>query len=84
MDYRVRGLDDLDEIVEFLERNPLRSEKRSDFETFAEIIGMMNDDLHLTKPGLNRIARLASTMNERVTRSYLESSETVRRTPDSG
>ena len=84
MDYRVRGLNDLNETVKFFERNPLRSKKRSDFETFAEIIRMMNDDLHLTKPGLDRIARLASTMNEGVTRSYLESSETVRRTPDSG
>ena len=83
MDYRVRGLDDLNEIVEFFERNPLRSKKRSDFETFAEIIRMMNDDLHLTKPGLDRIAHLASTMNEGVTRSYLESSETVRRTSES-
>jgi hypothetical protein len=45
---------------------------------------LMNDDRHLTKPGLDRIARLASTMNEGVTRSYLESSETVRRTPHSG
>ena len=84
MDYRVRGLDDLNEVVEFFERSPLHSKKRSDFETFAEIIRMMNDDLHLTKSGLDRIARLASTMNEGVTRSYLESSETVRRTPDSG
>ncbi len=84
MDYRVRGLDNLNEVVEFFERHPLQSKKRSDFETFAEIIEMMNDDLHLTKSGLDRIARLASTMNEGVTRSYLESSETVCRTPDSG
>ena len=84
MDYRVRGLDNLNEVVGFFERHPLRSKKRSDFKAFVEIIEMMNDDLHLTKPGLDRIARLASVMNEGVTRSYLESSETVRRTPDSG
>jgi hypothetical protein len=84
LDYRVRGLDNLTEVVAFFERNPLRSTKRSDFETFAEIITMMSNDRHLTKPGLDRIARLASEMNEGVTRSYLESSETVRQTPDTG
>ena len=84
LEYRVRGLENLTELVEFFRRNPLHSKKRADFETFAEIIELMNDDRHLTKPGLDRIARLASTMNEGVTRSYLESSETVRRTPHSG
>ena len=84
LDYRVRGLENLNAIVRFFHKNPLRSKKRSDFETFAEIIDLMNDDCHLTRSGLDRIARLASTMNEGVTRSYLESPEAVRRTPDSG
>ena len=81
MDYCVRGLEELNEIVAFFQRNPLRSKKRSDFEIFAKIIDLMNEDLHLTNPGLNEIASLASQMNDGVTRSYLESSETVCQTP---
>jgi hypothetical protein len=84
LDYRVRGLENLTNVVRFFERNPLQTTKRADFEIFAEIIGLMTDDRHLTKPGLDRIALLASEMNEGVTRSYLESSETVRRTPTDG
>ena len=80
LDYRVRGLENLNEIVQFFELNPLQSKKRTDFELFAEVIELMNDGRHLTKPGLDRIAHLASAMNEGVTRSYLESSEAVRRT----
>ena len=82
LDFRVRGLENLTEVVRFFERYPLQSKKREDFRTFAEVIDLMIDGRHLTKSGLDRIARLASTMNEGVTRSYLESSETVRRTLD--
>ena len=81
LNYRVRGLENLTELVRFFERHPLQTKKRADFETFAEIIGLMKDDQHLTRSGLDEIAHLASEMNEGVTRSYLESSETVRRTP---
>ena len=78
LDYRVRGLDNLTEVVRFFERNPLHSKKREDFQLFARIIAHMSNDFHLTKPGLTEIAHLASQMNEGVTRSYLESSEAIR------
>ncbi len=79
-DYRVRGLENLKEIVKFFEQHQLKTKKKQDFEIFSEIINLMNEDKHLEKSGLEKIALLASEMNEQTTSSYLESSETVRQT----
>lgn len=81
-DYRVRGLDNLNEIIDFFNRHQLRTKKQQDFEIFSKIINMMNKELHLEKSGLDRIAMLASNMNEQTKSSYLESSETIRQTSD--
>jgi len=79
-DYRVRGLENLNQTVEFFNQHELKTKKQHDFEIFSKVISVMNDERHLTKPGLDRIAELASNMNEQTTPSYLESSETVRQT----
>jgi len=79
-EFRVRGLENLNKIIGFFRKHPLQSKKKKDFELFSEIIGMMNQKEHLTKSGLNRIAKLASNMNEKVKSQYLVSSETIRRT----
>jgi len=81
-EFRVRGLENLNKIVKFFQQHPLQTKKHKDFETFATIIEMMNVREHLTFEGLEKIARLTATMNTKVRPAYLESSETVRRTPD--
>ena len=78
-EFRVRGLKNLNIIVEFFKINPLKTSKQKNFEIFSHIISLMNQKQHLTKEGLDRIAKLASQMNRQVQR-HLESSETIRRT----
>ncbi len=41
---------------------------------------MMNSKEHLTKKGLDKIAKLISEMNRKPNPKYLESSETIRQT----
>ena len=75
---RVRGMQDLKKVITFFEKNKLQTTKRKNFETFAKIISMMKNKKHLTKEGLDKIARMASTMNQKVKPAYLESPETLR------
>ena len=79
---RIRGMNNLNKIVNFFEANQLQTKKREDFEIFSEIISMMNEKQHLTRNGLTEIAKLASKMNRQTTRKYLESPETTRQTAD--
>ena len=51
--------------------------KRKDFELFSEVIELMNNKEHLTKEGLDKIAKLISRMNRKPKIKYLESSETL-------
>ena len=78
-EFRVRGLENLNKIVQFFRQNPLRTSKQKNFEIFAEIIFLMNNDEHLKKEGIEKIRKLAATMN-RQSRKHLESSETSRQT----
>ncbi len=79
-EFRVRGLDNLNKIVEFFNKNELRTSKRKDFKIFSEVIGLMNNEEHLTKDGLDKIASLISDMNRKPQLKYLESSEAIRQT----
>ena len=63
-------------IIDFFERYPLRTSKKKDFGLFSEVIQMMNNQEHLTKEGLDEIAKLVSKMNRKPRLKYLESSET--------
>ncbi len=76
-EFRVRGKENLNKIVRFFEKYPLKTSKQKDFEIFALIIKKMNNGEHLTKQGLDEIAKLISNMN-RQSKKYLESSETIR------
>ena len=76
-EFRVRGLENLNKLIKFFDKNPLRTSKQKNFEIFSKIISLMNKNEHLDREGLNKIAKLASKMNRKVTRS-LESSETIR------
>ncbi len=78
MNFRVRGLENLIKIVGFFEKHQLQTSKRKNFEIFSEIIQKMNNKKHLTKEGLDAIAKLVSGMNEKPVIKYLESSETIR------
>ena len=55
----------------FFDAHPLRTTKREDFEKFARVLEMMEDDLHLTREGLAQIAEIAQTMNRRKPRAEL-------------
>ena len=77
-EFRVRGLENLNKIIEFFNKNKLNTLKRKDFEIFSEVINLMNNKQHLTKEGLDNIAKLISKMNRQPKLKYLESSETKR------
>jgi len=80
-EFRVRGLENLNQIVKFFKENLLMTEsKRKNFDIFSEIIDLMNKKEHLTKKGLDKIAELSSLMNRRPKLNYLKSSETTRQT----
>ena len=67
-EFRVRGLENLNKLVQFFEKYPLQTSKRKNFEIFSKIIKMMNQKQHLNKEGLIIIANLASQMNRQVKR----------------
>ena len=77
-EFRVRGLDNLNKIVKFFKENSLKTYKRKDFELFSEVIDLMNNNKHLTKEGLDEIAKLVSEMNRKPQLKYLKPSETER------
>jgi len=79
-EFRVRGLENLNKIVKFFKEYPLETSKRKNFEIFSEVIKLMNNKKHLSKEGLNKIAKLISEMNHKPKLKYLESSETIRST----
>jgi len=78
-EFRVRGLKNLNKIVQFFKSNPLQTTKNKNFELFAKVIDLMNKKQHLTQNGLKKIANLTSKMNRKIIK-HLESSETLRPT----
>lgn len=77
-EFRVRGIDNLKKIVDFFKKYPLNTSKQKDFEIFAKVIEIMNNKKHLSKEGINEIAKMISLMNRKPRIKYLESSETIR------
>ena len=75
-EFRVRGLNNLNKITDFFKKNQLMTAKRKDFEIFSEVIKLMNQNEHLIKEGLDKIAKLISEMNRKPQLKYLESSDT--------
>jgi LAGLIDADG endonuclease len=62
--YVVRGRADLlRNVIPFFERHPILSEKRREFETFAEIVRAMECGEHLQREGFERLLALALQMN---------------------
>ncbi len=62
--YVVRNRLDLTrKVIPFFERHPILSEKRLEFETFAEIVKAMERGEHLQRSGFERLIALAVKMN---------------------
>ena len=81
--YCVRSTKDIREkIIPFFRKYPLRTAKQKDFERFVRILAMMERKTHLTVKGMGKIARIVEQMNRKKPSQYLESSETIRRNPD--
>jgi hypothetical protein len=79
-EFRVRGLKNLNKIVDFFQTHRLRTKsKQKSFEVFSVVIKMMSDKEHLTDEGRMKIAKLVSSVNRKVVPKYLKSSETIRR-----
>ena len=76
-EFRVRGIENLNHLIKFFEENELNTSKRKDFKIFSQVIHLMNNKKHLTKEGLDEVAKLISKMNRKPNLKYLESSETI-------
>ena len=62
--YRLRKRSDLIRtIVPFFLVHPLQSRKRGDFEMFRRVLMMMEQDVHLTQSGVEKVRALAAQMN---------------------
>ena len=79
-EFRARGMENLNKLINFFNQYPLSTSKTRDFEIFSNVIQLMNNKEHLTKDGLDKIAKLISQMNRKPKLKYLESSETTRQT----
>ncbi len=80
-EFRVRGIENLNKIVDFFKKYKLQTPaKLRSFEVFSKIIAMMNNKEHLNDGGRVKIAHLISTVNRKVIPKYLKSSETIRQT----
>jgi hypothetical protein len=58
-----RRVDLIRNVIPFFERHPILSEKRLEFETFAEIVRAMERGKHLRQEGFERLLALAIQMN---------------------
>ena len=61
-----------------LRRTPTDDSQEGRFQAFGVVISMMRDNCHLTREGLETIARITETMNRKQRSRYLESSEAIR------
>ena len=68
-EFRVRKLDDLKKIVEFFNKNKLRTTKFNDFGYFSEVVRLMDLGEHLNFQGLLKIEKILPKMNRQIMRS---------------
>jgi len=62
--FEVRSISDLvTKVITHFEKYPLLSEKKLDFNRFADICNMMQTKKHLIKNGLQKILKLAGEIN---------------------
>ncbi len=65
----------------FFKKHKLRTAKINDFLIFARVIKLMKKQVHHSESGMRAIARMLEKMNRKKKSKFLESSETIRRTP---
>jgi len=79
--YCVRSISEIhNKVIPFFERNQLKTAKVNDYKIFKQIISIMFKGGHLSKAGMNKIARLIEQMNRKKKSRFLKSSETKRQT----
>ena len=61
--YQVTSTKDLMVIIEHLEKYPLITQKRVDFELFKQAVDLIINKKHLTKEGLVNIVNIKASMN---------------------
>lgn len=61
--YNVTSVKDLLLIIEHLDKYPLITQKRADFELFKQVVYLMLEQEHLTESGLDKIANIKANMN---------------------
>jgi len=81
--YCVRNLTDLEEkIIPFFQANRLKTYKKNSFRIWSQVIKLMKQKrLHLNLIGIEKIARMSEKINQQKRPKFLESSETICRTP---
>jgi LAGLIDADG endonuclease len=62
--YRVNSIKELVTIVEFLDKYPLVTQKRSDFELFKQKFIVVKNKEHLNIEGLHKIISLKFNLNK--------------------
>ena len=83
--YCVRSLADLISIIiPFYKRYELKTAKKNDFVKFCKIISLLERKIHISEGGFNKIITISNTMNRKINRSILKSSETKRQIRLSG
>jgi len=69
--YVVRKRSDLIKvIIPFFKENKMLTLKQTDFEKFAQCVGMMVNNKHLTSNGLKKIISIANLMNRKKQRKF--------------
>lgn len=71
--YSVRSLTDIiDHILPHFEKYPLLTQKIGDYLLFARVAKLMQNSIHLTRPGLQNIVNIRASMNRGLTPSIIE------------
>ena len=65
-----RREDLLNVIIPFFKENKMLTLKQTDFEKFAQCVGMMVNNKHLTSNGLKKIISIANLMNRKKQRKF--------------
>jgi len=78
--YCVRSQKELRQIIiPFFQQHSLKTDKKSDFEKFSQVLFLMKLGKHLTISGVKEIVAIIETMNTMKKRAIVrESSETIR------
>lgn len=70
--YRVERISDLvNSIITHLDKYPLISQKKADYELFKRFVFIINEKLHLTKEGLQNLVNIKASMNKGVSEVLL-------------